>query len=258
MVYEFLPLRSALNLNTLTAEKREREAREKAEKQRLAKEEAERIAAEKKKKKPVRYPTEDLDVRLADKDKKAGMKVQKPTPSRTSLPFNDSPGTFEAFLMSWNFLIVYGYVASNISVLLEDLYFHSQPLHLSTFTLDEYEHAIRHSVEDPPCPLLAEIHSILIYNLRTVPFHRHSAVVSLIEVEASNSDDMLLGQSISNLTAAMADIGNNWERVPLRHAEGRQGWEDALVGCLKDVRSFFSFFFDPGRLVLMHCDSTLI
>ncbi|KAK0233457.1 chromatin remodeling complex protein [Armillaria fumosa] len=206
------------------AEKREREAREKAEKQKLAKEEAERVAAEKKKKKPVRYPTEDLDVRLADKDKKAGMKVQKPIPSRTSLPFNNSPGTFEAFLMSWNFLIVYG-----------------QPLHLSTFTLDEYEHAIRHSVEDPPCPLLAEVHSILIYNLRTVPFHRHSAVVSLMEVEASNSDDMLLGQSISNLTAAMADIGNNWERVPLRHAEGRQGWEDALVGCLKDHANMTNF-----------------
>ncbi|KAK0465402.1 chromatin remodeling complex protein [Desarmillaria tabescens] len=223
------------------AEKREREAREKAEKQRLAKEEAERIAAEKKKKKPVRYPTEDLDVRLADKDKKAGMKIQKPIPSRTSLPFNDSPGTFEAFLMSWNFLIVYGYVASNISVLLETYmstvnHFISQ---LSLWT--SMSMPIRHSVEDPPCPLLAEIHSILIYNLRTVPFHRHSAVMSLIDEEASTGSDMLLGQSISNLTAAMADIGNNWERVPLRHAEGRQGWEDALVGCLKDHANTTNF-----------------
>jgi bromodomain adjacent to zinc finger domain protein 1A len=90
------------------AEKREREAREKAEKQKVAKEEAERLATEKKKKKPIRYPTEDLDVRMADKDKKAGMKVKRPVPSRVALPFNDSPGTFEAFLMSWNFLVVYG------------------------------------------------------------------------------------------------------------------------------------------------------
>lgn len=89
------------------AEKREREAREKAEKQKLAKEEAERLAAEKKKKKPIRYPTEDLDVRMADKDKKAGMKVKRPVASR-SMPFNDTPGTFESFLMSWNFLAVYG------------------------------------------------------------------------------------------------------------------------------------------------------
>ena len=96
----------------LLAEKKERESREKAEKQRLAREEAERIAANKKKKKPLRYPTEDLDVKLADKDKKAGMKVQKPIPSRTALPFNEIPGVFESFLMSWNFLVVYGYVVS--------------------------------------------------------------------------------------------------------------------------------------------------
>src|SRR2546423_1332588 len=53
--------------------KKDREAQEKAEQERLAKEEADRIAAEKKKKKPVRYPTEDLDIRISDKDKKAGV-----------------------------------------------------------------------------------------------------------------------------------------------------------------------------------------
>lgn len=90
------------------AEKREREAREKAEKQKQAKDEAERLAAEKKKKKPVRYPTEDLDVRMADRDKKAGMRVKRPVASRHALPFNDTPGAFESFLMGWNFLVVYG------------------------------------------------------------------------------------------------------------------------------------------------------
>lgn len=105
---------------TTAAEKREREAREKAEKQRLAKEEAERIAAEKKKKKPVRYPTEDLDVRIADKDKKAGMRVTRPVANRACIPFNDTPGIFEAFLMAWNFLVVYGYIT-----------FSSQFLHFS-------------------------------------------------------------------------------------------------------------------------------
>jgi hypothetical protein len=90
------------------AEKREREAREKAEKQKQAKEEAERLAAEKKKKKPIRYPTEDLDIRMADRDKKAGMKVKRPVASRHALPFNSTPGAFESFLMGWNFLVVYG------------------------------------------------------------------------------------------------------------------------------------------------------
>ncbi|KAF8898556.1 chromatin remodeling complex protein [Infundibulicybe gibba] len=209
------------------AEKREREAREKAEKQKMAKEEAERLAAEKKKKKPLRYPTEDLDIRMAEKDKKAGMSVQRPMASRV-LPFNEEHGTFEAFLMAWNFLIVYG-----------------QPLHISTFTLDEFEHSLRHSVTDLPCPLLAEVHSTLIYNLRTVTFQRHSALVSLLrlkeEFESKGMDDKILGVSIDQLTTAMADVGSNWERVPLRYAEGREGWEEALLGCLKDHATVANF-----------------
>ena len=44
-----------------------------------------------------------------------------------------------------------------------------------------------------------------------------------------------MGVKTDELVAAMADYGNNWERVALRHSEGREGWEDALVGCLKDV-----------------------
>ncbi|KAK1223803.1 hypothetical protein PQX77_013327 [Marasmius sp. AFHP31] len=205
----------------LAAEKREREEREK-------KEEAERLAAEKKKKKPIRYPTEDLDVRLTDKDKKAGMKVKRPVPSRVALPFQDNLGTFELFLYAWNFLVVYG-----------------QPLHLSTFTLDEFEHAIRHNIADLPCPLLAEVHSTLIYNLRTVPFQRHSAVLSLLQYKESlnppGSDDKVLGVTLDQLTASMSDIGNNWERVPLRHSECRDGWEEALIGCLKDHATLENF-----------------
>lgn len=89
-------------------EKKEREVREKAEKQIKAKEEADRLAAEKKKKKPIRYPTEDLDVHLADKEKKAGMKLKRPVPSRVALPFSVDNVNFEAFLFAWNFLVVYG------------------------------------------------------------------------------------------------------------------------------------------------------
>ncbi|KAJ7462685.1 chromatin remodeling complex protein [Mycena galericulata] len=211
------------------AEKREREATEKAEKQKLVKEEADRIAAEKKKKKPLRYPTEDLDVQLGEKEKKAGLKVKRPVPSRVALPFNDTPGTFEAFLMTWNFMVVYG-----------------QALHISTFTLDEFEHAIQHTAADTPCALLAEVHSTLIYNMRTVLFQRHSALVSLLRLRDSmldegREDDRVYGVTIDELTAAMAEVGNNWERVPLRHSEGRQGWEDALFGCLKDHATLANF-----------------
>ncbi|EIN13512.1 hypothetical protein PUNSTDRAFT_48465 [Punctularia strigosozonata HHB-11173 SS5] len=169
----------------------------------------------KEKKKPIRYPTEDLDIRLTDKEIKSGMKVRRPTPSRSTLPFGEDPAAFEGFLMSYNFLCVYG-----------------QILHLSAFTLDDYEHALRHSLQHP-VQLIYEIHSTLIYNLRTVPFERHSAVVSLLNSKDAEPE-RCLGVTIDQLTAAMADIGNNWERVPLRHSEQREGWEDALVGCLKD------------------------
>lgn len=109
-----------------------------------------------------------------------------------------------------------------------------QPLHLSTFSMDDFEQAIRHSVLDPPCPLIAEVHSTLIYNLRTVPFSRQGAIQSLKDDDSSNPRSCL-GVSIDPLAEALEDIGNNWERAPLRHAELRNGWEESLIGCLKDV-----------------------
>lgn len=73
-----------------------------------------------------------------------------------------------------------------------------------------------------------------------MPFTRHSAVLSLLKVKEvdwleAEGTDQYFGVSVDDLAAAMADVGNNWERLPLRHAEQRSGWEDALVGCLKDV-----------------------
>lgn len=105
---------------------------------------------------------------------------------------------------------------------------------------------------DLPCPLLAEIHSNLIYNLRTVSFTRHSATLSLLKLKESvGPEHKVFGVTIDDLTSAMADVGNNWERVPLRHAEGREGWEDALVGCLKDVGVLiFRFWVYAHSLIL--------
>lgn len=108
-----------------------------------------------------------------------------------------------------------------------------QPLHLSPFTLDDFEQALRHTLADLPCSLLAEIHATLVYNLRTVPFNRHNAILSLLPLK--DTLQPVQGVSVEQLEAAMADVGNNWERAPLRHAEGREGWEESLVGCLKDV-----------------------
>ena len=102
--------------------------------------------------------------------------------------------------------------------------------------MDEYEQALRHTVTDPPCNLIAEAHSTLIYNLRTVPFTRHSAVLSLVGLrDKIGKHSEVLGVTLEDLIDAAGDVGNNWERAPLRHAEGRDGWEESLIGCLKDV-----------------------
>lgn len=93
------------------AEKREQEVREKVERAQQEKEEKERLATEKAKKKPIRYPTEDLDVVIGDREKRAGMKLKRPVPSRVAMPFGHDSATNELFLMAWNFLVVYGCVS---------------------------------------------------------------------------------------------------------------------------------------------------
>lgn len=102
--------------------------------------------------------------------------------------------------------------------------------------MDDYEQALRHTAVDPPCNLIAEAHSTLIYNLRTVPFTRQSAVLALVSLEDKLGEKSeVLGVALEDLIDAVSDVGNNWERAPLRHAEGRDGWEESLIGCLKDV-----------------------
>ena len=139
----------------------------------------------------------------------------------------------------------------------EILYRH--PLHLSSFTLDEFECALRHSDSDIPCALLGEIHATLIYNLRTVTSTRHSALLSLLrqkeaDLTNGNTTSTVQGVTLDMLSAAMADFGNNWERVPLRAAEGREGWEEAMLGCLKDV----GIFFTKSSTMLINYHSTLL
>lgn len=119
--------------------------------------------------------------------------------------------------------------------------------------MDDFEHALRHSVIEPPFPILCEIHATLIYNLRTVPFNRHSAVLSLLRLkDGLEEDHKVFGVTIDELAAAMADVGNNWERVPLRIQDTRAGWEDALLGCLKDVGCHAVFCFSLVETCCQH------
>ncbi|CAE7191906.1 unnamed protein product [Rhizoctonia solani] len=105
---------------------------------------------------PVRrYPIEDLDVVLTDRDRKAGRLEIRPPFSR-EVPFGEwGPGACEKFLMVWSILTTFG-----------------KPLQLSFFTMDEFEQALNHAYTPPtqsrfprPIPLMTEIHGILLQHI---------------------------------------------------------------------------------------------
>ena len=163
------------------------------------------------------------------------------------MPFGTDHATNEAFLMVWNFVNVYGYGILVLFILYQGSPFPRTPLHISPFTMDEFEGALRHSSPEP-CGLIAEIHSILIYNLRTVPCNRFSLLYSLGQLEEKvGPEDTVLGLSLEKLDESLTDIGNNWERAPLRPGETRDGWEESLIGCLKDV-GFYQPVTEASRL----------
>ncbi|KAG8936624.1 hypothetical protein FRC02_000617 [Tulasnella sp. 418] len=184
------------------------------------------------KKKPVRYPTEDLDVKMSDRERKSGKPVARPMWSR-DVPFESS---FESFLMVWNFLVSFG-----------------RALNLSPFTLDELEHAIRHNDPQVSCLLIAEIHYALMTLIRERPFTRHAAVMSLLDLKTSIEED---GDNapkdehereedwqveIDELLKTIANSGSKWESTMLKEKDGREGWEVMLVGFLKDYATCATF-----------------
>jgi len=173
-------------------------------------------SAKTKKKKVVKFPAEDLDVTLTAKEKKENKMLVRPAFIR-DLPFESSQkGTFERFLMSWNFLHIF-----------------SAPLNLATFTLDEFEASIRHSTTEIPCLLIAEVHVALMGVLRNLYGQKtQPALVSLMQEDDSEADLV----PVQDLLTRMEPFGQMWDKTPPKTSDGRVGWEDALIGCLKDVR----------------------
>ncbi|KDQ09270.1 hypothetical protein BOTBODRAFT_58767 [Botryobasidium botryosum FD-172 SS1] len=184
---------------------------------------------------PIKYPTEDLDIRLTEREKKAGKIIRRP-PIERNLPFSNS--AFESMLMTWNFLICF-----------------SKPFNLSTFNLDEYENALRHSVAEPPCQLVSEIHASLLHVVKELPQNKRSTILSTPEDSdtggASEEDDAMDvdgetgrangdaggGVPMDQLAVALKEVGNGWEKKVLKEKDGRKGWEATLVGCLRDHAS---------------------
>lgn len=119
-----------------------------------------------------------------------------------------------------------------------------QPFNLSAFTLDDYQNALRHCIVDLPCSLITELHVSLLNVLKEKPPNTPAAVGSLMRLrehpQTQAGSEAWDGEgdrevTIDQLLKALSDVGNGWERRALKEKDGRKGWEEALVGCIKDV-----------------------
>ncbi|KAL1919483.1 uncharacterized protein VTP21DRAFT_2176 [Calcarisporiella thermophila] len=118
--------------------KRRRKTDEEIEKEKEEKEEA---SVEK----PVvkAKPKEKVDKRnIDDLDLPSGGGVMRPRPARD---FAIPQELFEPMLIVWSFLMTFG-----------------KPLHLSPFSIDDFECALRHNTHHPKCALQAECYAVLL------------------------------------------------------------------------------------------------
>jgi hypothetical protein len=116
-------------------------------------EEEERRRAEEKRRKMIKYPLEDLQLEVVNRELAQDHQGEsttdtlpepkRPVPRTTLLPV--SPTLFEPLMNSYLFLQACG-----------------KALSLSPFHLDEYESALRHTTHDPPCHLIGEAHAALL------------------------------------------------------------------------------------------------
>ncbi|CEH18856.1 Chromatin remodeling complex WSTF-ISWI, large subunit (contains heterochromatin localization, PHD and BROMO domains) [Ceraceosorus bombacis] len=137
-------------------------------------EEEKRLAAERRRN--IKYPIEDLQVdpithrELMSKgrDEQVARRRDRPVPSRDlSVPHT----MIEPLLNTYFFLQACG-----------------KPLMLSPFSLDDYEAALRHATNEPPCVLISEIHAALInVVVRDGPHSKDLAPAQLAAKRASSS-----------------------------------------------------------------------
>lgn len=209
-------------------------------------------------KKNLKYPIEDLELDpISNRELKFKMpgelprRKERPIPARGAHALPVSAELFEVFIVTYYFLVSLG-----------------KPLLLSPFTLDDYEHALRHP--NVACNLITEIHSVLINTIvRDGGSHQplKTAITALATdaVTSSSAPASINGDADdSSLSEAASDVdeldtathgangahpsddaeivqsifeearklGQGWETKPLRTENRRQGWEHSLVGLL--------------------------
>ncbi|CDZ96386.1 Chromatin remodeling complex WSTF-ISWI, large subunit (contains heterochromatin localization, PHD and BROMO domains) [Phaffia rhodozyma] len=91
---------------------------------------------------PLKYPAEDLLCEMTTKEIASGKAAQRPMFSR-NLPFGQD--RFETLITTWCFLNAFG-----------------KTLVLSPFTLDDFVSSLTYDLVDPPHPLTSEVHACLL------------------------------------------------------------------------------------------------
>ena len=187
---------------------------------------------------PIKYPIDDLDVTISERERKAGKAVVRPTFER-DVPFGPA---FEPFLMSWAFTQSFGYVTSSSMCRRIVSCVFSAVLKLSTFTLDEFEMAIRHSLADVPCTLITEIN----ISLMAVAKERNPVkFIALDSLDFYDSQDREGEVPFAELTKAARSLGDRRASgmdTPV-NKEFKSGWEEGLTIFIRDVseNAFRSF-----------------
>ncbi|KAM0750856.1 hypothetical protein T439DRAFT_288911 [Meredithblackwellia eburnea MCA 4105] len=179
-------------------------------------------------KKAIKYPIEDLDLDpMSIHDGRVLRRLNaelpplpaKPRPRRDLLV---PPRLFDAFIGVWNLLNIF-----------------SIPLTLTNFSLDDFAAALNHSTTEPRCLLLAEIHGCLT-NVIGADASRVLGATGVAPLpwmgeqgeggaeaglDAEDEFDALIRRGISH--------SKRWDRTAkLKSAEGKEGWERHMIGCL--------------------------
>ncbi|KAF9512921.1 hypothetical protein BS47DRAFT_1329990 [Hydnum rufescens UP504] len=162
---------------------------------------------------PIKYPIDDLDVMITDRERKGGKQTLRP-PLERDVPFGSD---FESSLMSWCFMQSFGAV-----------------LKISSFTLDEYECAIRHSLPDVPCTLIAEVNSCLMSVAKERSPVKMIALDSLNFYDAVDPPGEVPLAELQKAAKALGDKRSSGWDSPAARENGRVGWEDGLAIFIRD------------------------
>ncbi|KAH8927194.1 hypothetical protein BT69DRAFT_1317097 [Atractiella rhizophila] len=175
------------------------------------------IPVEKASPKKVKYPIEDLDLDPMSIFDGRLLRRQSDLPTLPTKPslhknFLGVPSDMiDSLMLVYNFVNIYG-----------------RPLQISPFTLDDFISSLLHTDSYTSCPLVAEVHAVLLNQIINeslrVPGSQYSARLRL-------GGDITPTPIQRNIKRAI-ELTKNWDRTKLKADKDREGWEKALLGCL--------------------------